>query len=163
MKHFYGYKRAEKDAPNDIAEKWLDDATTARQERHDMMLAIARDNDRPDGDDVYVLALGDLGHGAEAAAMREAIKSEGARLHIIKADAVPETRGRPAIFDPDDAKDKKIRTLYRSYNQMKYVLARVNAIYNKFLPASEVIEIKAHHLKRKYGNRWPKSKEQDNG
>ena len=85
MKHFYGYKRAEKDAPDDIAEKWLDDATTARQERHDMMLAIARDNDRPDGDDVYVLALGDLGHGAEAAAMRDAIKSGGRRTRNARA------------------------------------------------------------------------------
>ena len=159
MKHFYGYKRAEKDAPEGVERKWLDDATTARQERHDMMLAIARDADRPEGDDVYVLALGDLGHGAEAAAMHDAIKSEGARLHIIKAEAVPETRGRPAMFDPDAAKDKKIRTLYRSYNQMAYVLTRVNAIYNQGLPASDRIEVKAHHLKRRYGNRWPKPKE----
>lgn len=113
-----------------------------------MMLATSRDADWPEGHDIYVLALGDLGKGVEAKAIREAIEAEGNRLHVVDVEPQPDRRGRPRDFDPDPEQDKKIERLYRSYNAMRYVLDRVEEIMGE--------RFAVHHLKRRYGNRWKK-------
>lgn len=148
MKHFYGYQRSEKDAPEGVDECWLDDETTDRQERHDMMLVLSPDEDHPEGHDVFVVSTGDIGQGAEAKSIKDKLIEWGVRLKVIEQDPVPETRGRPAHFDPDATQDKKIAALYRSYNTMSYVLRRVEKIMGQ--------RFEAHHLKRRYGNRWKK-------
>lgn len=148
MKIFYGYRRKPKDGPSDADRVFIDDETTGRQERQDLVTFTKRDVDVPDGDDIYVLAWSDLGRGAEAKHVREALEAEGNRVHLIKQEKPEETRGRPALFTPDDAQDKKIKTLYRSFNAMSYVLDRVEQIMGQ--------RFEAHHLKRRYGNRWKK-------
>lgn len=146
MRHFYGYERPARDVPADMDRVCIDGPTTGRQERDDMMLSIAHDDDWPDGHDVYVVSLGDLGRGAEAAGIRRAIEREGNRLHVLDAGPKPDRRGRPRDFDPTPEQDAKIRALYHSFNAMRFVLDRVEQIMGA--------RYEAHHLKRQYGNRW---------
>lgn len=143
MQMFYGYKRSPKDAPPYCEKVWLDDERTNRQERDDMILAL-----RPAGADVVVvLAESDLGRGRELPAIRAAIEAKGATVSVEAPEQEPERRGRPAKFTPNADQDAKIRRLYRSYQVMSYVLTRATEIMRGF-------EVKAHHLKRRYGNRW---------
>jgi hypothetical protein len=146
MKMFYGYKRAPKDAPADCEKVWLDDAKTGRQERGDMMLSLS------DGDIVVVLAQSDLGRGAEVKAIVAGIEAAGASLSVGPPEVIPAQRGRPPMFAPDPEQDRKIRALYHSYNVMSYVLDRASAIMGW--------PVQAHHLKRRYGNRWPNSRQE---
>lgn len=140
---FYGYNRSEKDAPEGCEKFWLDDHTTHRQERDDMILSLDPDA----GDVVVVLAKGDLGKGAEAAGIVSAIEAKGASVEVHKPEKMPETRGRPPNFNPTPEQDRKIKRLYKSYQVMSYVLMRATDIMEGF-------PVKAHHLKRRYGNRW---------
>lgn len=149
MKIFYGYKRRPDDAPDGCDQVWLDDAKSERQERFDMMLGLR------DGDTVVVLARSDLGRGAETKAIEAAIKNTGAKLVIDAPEVMPRPVGAPAKFNPAPEADAKIKALYHGYNVMSYVLRRASDLAG--------MDVKAHHLKRRYGNRWDKSKEQGNG
>lgn len=145
MRIFYGFKRAPKDAPDGCEQVWLDDETTGRQERASMLLSAR------DGDVVAVLTRSDLGRGAEIPAIEKAITEAGAALSVEAPEVIPAPRGRPPKFAPDKAQDKQIEKLYRSHLVMHYVLDRVEQIMGQ--------RFKAHHLKRRYGNRWQKPKE----
>jgi len=144
MRMFYGYKREKKDAPKDCEKIWLDDEKTHRQER-DVMLRDVRHG--PGDDIVVVLAESDLGRGRELPEIKEALKEAGAIIEVRAPEKPADRRGRPAIFDPDAGQDRKIKRLYFSYLQMSYVLERATEIMGGF-------EVKVHHLKRRYGNRW---------
>lgn len=140
MKIFYGYKRKPDDAPDGCEQVWLDDAKSERQERFDMMLGLR------DGDTVVVLARSDLGRGAETKAIEAAIENTGAKLVIEAPEVMPKPVGAPAKFNPTPEADAKIKALYHGYNVMSYVLRRASDLTG--------MEVKAHHLKRRYGNRW---------
>lgn len=142
---FYGHGRAPEDAPPGCDQVWLDDAKSKRQERADMMLSLR------DGDEVVVLARSDLGRGAEVAALEAAITGAGASLAVDAPEVMPRKRGRPARFDPTPEQCAKIKALYHGFNVMSYVLQRASNIAG--------MEVKAHHLKRRYGNRWATAKE----
>lgn len=145
MKIFYGYKRRPDDAPDGCEQVWLDDTKTERQERFDMMLGLR------DGDIVVVLSRSDLGRGAEVKAIEAAIEGKGAALLIDAPEVMPKPVGRPARFSPKPEADAKIKALYHGFNVMSYVLRRASELAG--------MEVKAHHLKRRYGNRWDNDKE----
>lgn len=140
MKIFYGYNRRPEDAPEGCDQVWLDDAKSERQERFDMMLGLR------DGDTVVALARSDLGRGAETKAIEAAIQNTGAKLVIDAPEVMPKPVGAPAKFNPSPDADAKIKALYHGYNVMPYVLRRASDLTG--------MEVKAHHLKRRYGNRW---------
>lgn len=121
---------------------YLDDETTNRLERNTMMDCNVRQ-----GDIIYVIATSDLGRGAEARVIEEKILSEGATIEIVEVQKPAETRGRPAMFKPTPQQDEQCKTLYHSYLQMSHVLKRVEQIMGQ--------RFKAHHLKARYGRRWP--------
>ena len=145
MKIFYGYKRKPSDAPDGCEQVWLDDAKSNRQERFDMMLGLR------EGDTVFVLARSDIGRGAEVKAIEGAIKGCGAALVIDAPEVMPKPVGRPARFSPTPEQGAKIKALYHGFNVMAYVLRRASEIAG--------MDVKAHHLKRRYGNRWDNNKE----
>lgn len=145
MKIFYGYKRKPEDAPDGCEQVWLDDAKTNRQERFDMMLGLR------DGNTVVMLARSDLGRGAEVKAIEAAILACGAKLEVDAPEVMPKPVGAPAKFNPIPDADAKIKALYHGYNVMRYVLERASKLTG--------MEVKAHHLKRRYGNRWDTGKE----
>ena len=145
MRIFYGYKRRPDDAPDGCEQVWLDDAKTERQERFDMMLGLR------EGDTVVVLSRSDLGRGAEVKALEAAIEGKGAALVVDAPEVLPKPVGRPARFAPTPEADAKIKALYHGYNVMSYVLRRASELAG--------MEVKAHHLKRRYGNRWDNDKE----
>lgn len=144
MKVFYGYRRARKDVPEGMDNVYLDDERTGRQERADMMDHGLRGDE---GDTLYLLSLTDLGRGAEAKVIEENIRASGAGIVVIKPEKPVETRGRPAVFKPSPEQDQQCKTLYHSYLQMSHVLNRVEQIMGQ--------RFKAHHLKARYGRRWP--------
>lgn len=142
MKVFYGYRRARKDVPDDMEKVYLDDVTTGRQERADMMEYGLRD-----GDVLHVFQTSDIGQGAEASTILDALHSKGIEVKTVDMGFKVETRGRPAVFKPTPQQDEKCKTLYHSYLQMSHVLDRVEQIMGQ--------RFKAHHLKARYGRRWP--------
>lgn len=144
MKVFYGYRRSPKDVPEGMDFVYLDDETTNRQERDTMMVCNVRGDE---GDIIYVIATSDFGRGAEAKVIEEKILSEGATIEIVEVQKPAETRGRPAVFKPSPEQDQQCKTLYHSYLQMSHVLNRVEQIMGQ--------RFKAHHLKARYGRRWP--------
>lgn len=148
MNIFYGYRRKASDVPDGMDQVFIDDETTNRQEREDLAVMTKRDVDVPDGDDIHIIALSDLGRGAEAQHVKAALEAEGNRVHVLPSEPKEDNRGRPATFTPDVDQDKKIKTLYRSMNAMRYVLDRTERIMGQ--------RFEAHHLKRRYGNRWKK-------
>jgi len=148
MKIFYGYRRKASDVPDGMDQVFIDHETTNRQEREAMSIMTKRDTDVPDGDDIHIITLSDLGRGAEAQHVKAALEAEGNRVHVLPSEPKEDSRGRPATFTPDADQDKKIRTLYRSMNAMRYVLDRTEQIMGQ--------RFEAHHLKRRYGNRWKK-------
>lgn len=104
-----------------------------------------------DSDVIVALSRSDLGRGAEVKALEAAIAAKGAKLVIDAPEVMPKPVGRPARFNPSPDADEKIRTLYHGYNVMSYVLFRASALTGMM--------VKAHHLKRRYGNRWDTPKE----
>lgn len=151
MKVFYGYNRARKDVPDDMDAVYLDDATTGRQERDDMLSHGLRD-----GDTLHLFAMSDLGQGAEAKAILTALVDKGFTVADVDIGTPVETRGRPAQFKPTPQQDEKCKTLYHSYLQMSHILDRIEKIMGQ--------RFKAHHLKARYGRRWPDTdKEQSDG
>ena len=105
-----------------------------------MMLGMCED------DVVVALSRSDLGRGAEVKAIEAAIAGKGATLAIDAPEVMPKPVGAPAKFNPSPDADAKIKTLYHGYNVMRYVLDRASELTG--------MEVKAHHLKRRYGNRW---------
>lgn len=150
MKVFYGYKRARKDVPDDMEKVYLDDATTGRQERADMM-----EYGLQNGDVLHVFQPSDIGQGAEAYAILDALRNRRIEVKKVDVGLKVETRGRPAVFKPTPQQDQKCKTLYHSYLQMSHVLDRVEEIMGQ--------RFKAHHLKARYGRRWPGTDEDGSG
>lgn len=148
MNVFYGYNRDAKSIPDTMGQVFIDDATTSRQERNDMLSHGLRP-----GDVLHVFALSDLGQGAEAKAVLDSLAANGFTPVLVETETPPETRGRPAMFRPKPEQDDKCKTLYRSYLQMSYVLDRVEQIMGA--------RFQAHHLKARYGRRWKEQKEGD--
>jgi len=148
MKVFYGYSRAPKDVPDDMDKVFIDDDTTRRQERSLMMECGLRPEE---GDTLHLFALSDLGQGAEAKVIREALEAQGVAIKLVEAHKPPETRGRPAMFKPTPQQDEKCKTLYHSYLHMGHVLDRVEQIMGH--------RFEKHHLKARYGRRWKKQEE----
>lgn len=155
MKIFYGYRRKQSEVPEGMDQVFNDDEHTNRQEREDLAIMTKRDADVPGGDDIYIIALSDLGKGAEVTHVKAALEAEGNRIHVLPQEPKEDGRGRPAVFTPTPEQDKKIMALYRSMNAMRYVLDRTEQIMGA--------RYEAHHLKRRYGNRWKKQKEQSGG
>lgn len=141
MKHFYGYQRSTADAPDGCERVWLDDKTTGRQERDDMIKAVR------DGDTVALIAPGDLGHGRELSGLRALIEGKGVTIVVHEPEMIPAPRGRPRLFQPDHQQDKKIRTLYESALEMHHVLDRAREIMGGW-------PVQRHHLRARYGKRW---------
>lgn len=155
MKIFYGYRRKQSEVPEGMDQVFNDDEHTNRQEREDLAIMTKRDADVPGGDDIYIIALSDLGKGAEATHVRAALEAEGNRIHVLPQEPKEDGRGRPAVFTPTPEQDKKIMALYRSMNAMRYVLDRTEQIMGQ--------RFEAHHLKRRYGNRWKQKEGQNDG
>lgn len=120
---------------------WLDDETTHRQERDDMMISLRA------GDKLHVMTRGDLGTGREIKGIVDAIEGRSVELLIEEVLSPPGKAGRPPVFRPDKTQDAKIKRLYHSYRKLSYVLDRASRIMGH--------EVARHHLVRRYGRRWP--------
>lgn len=136
---FYGFKRPQSEYAPDC-EKHYVDWDKDRLERTDML-----DMALTDGDEVIIRQIGDLGIGAECTMIRGMIEERGASVVI---EPLPEGpgRGRPSLFQPDDAQDERIKRLYLSPNPQKVVLDRAREIMGN-------PNLAWHSIKNRYGPR----------
>lgn len=129
MRIGYGFGRTSADFGRaKVTRVYIDTAFTDRDERRDMLQHGLRS-----GDTVVVLALGDLGKGADYRAVLRRLHEAGCKVEVLDKTRKPETRGRPKAYDPTTDQDARIRELWYADGiyQMKHVLQRAEEIYGK--------------------------------
>lgn len=146
MKVGYGYNRTPRDfAPYECERLFLDDASTNRQERVDLLDCLNRPSEQ---DTLVLLSKGDLGRGREVAKLMADLAAFNVVLQIIQAPPAKPI-GRPRKFQPDDDQARKLENLWRSSLPLSHVLVRAREITGQ--------DVKRHQMIYRFGNRWIKS------
>lgn len=146
MKVGYGYNRSPRDfAPYECERLFLDDATTGRQERIDLMDCLDKPGER---DTLVLLSKGDLGRGHEVAKLLADLEAANVILEIIQAPPA-KPQGRPRKFAPSEDQAKRLEALWRSSLPLSHVLVRAREITGQ--------DVKRHQMIYRFGSRWKKS------
>ena len=146
MKVGYGYNRHPKDfAPYECERLYIDDSTTERQEREDMLAALGN---AVMEDTLVLLQRRDIGGGQEIPRILQELADMNVTVEVI--DFVPEKKrtGRPRVFDPTDEQAVKLERLWRSVMPLNHILRRASEIAG--------FQVKRHQMIYRFGPRWKK-------
>lgn len=147
MRIAYGYRRAEKDfAKADVETIYIDTPKSDRNERREMFQGGGMRH----GDTLVLLAKGDLGYGRELKRMRERLEEMGVSIEYVEAievEAPTRPRGRPVGFNPTPDHDREIKEAWHDEDRVGSYAIKV--------AARRGYDIQTHHLKHRYGNRFP--------
>lgn len=128
MIHGYGYERDPDDLRAQGADKlWIDTAKSDWQERTDLINVAMRR-----GDEIVILARGDLGHGREIPMIEAMIAERGVTVRIAEVPAPAPLRPGPApSFRPTFHQERRLRHYWHGPFKASAALAQACEIMER--------------------------------
>ena len=133
MIHGYGYERDPDDLRAQGAEKlWVDTAKSDRQERTDLINVAMRR-----GDEIVILARGDLGHGREIPMIEAMIAERGVTVRVADVPKpAPLPPGPAPSFRPTYEQERRLRHYWHGPFRARDALAQACDIMGR--PDTEI-------------------------